>query len=90
MGVWEGRAVVGHCTDHCVLWGTSAQQDCPGPFPLEGRTELLLCWPQYSHFLQACCVPGALVCFWGRDWEQNGCVRPQGLLADPKPRAGHC
>lgn len=39
-----------------LLWGTSAWTALD-PFPLEGRTGLLLSWPQYSSFLQGCCVP---------------------------------
>lgn len=66
MGVWQSRVVVGHFADHCVLWGTSAQPGCTGP--LEGRMELFLSRPQYSS------SHGALMCFWGRGWEQNGCM----------------
>lgn len=38
------------------------------PFPLEGRMELFLSRPQYSS------SHDALMCFWGRGWEQNGCM----------------
>lgn len=70
MGVWESKAVVGPCTDPCVLWDMPVQQDCTGPF-LFGRED----WaPQYSSFCQACCVPWCCSEFLGRDWEQSGCV----------------
>lgn len=76
MGVWES-------TDHCVLWGMSAQQDCTGPFPLEGRMELLLSWLQYSSFLQACCVPWHPSVYLGKGWGAEWvCGGSQGLLPD--------
>lgn len=58
-----------------------AQQDCTGPFPLEGRTELLLSWPQYSISSRPVVSSGALA---GEGiGSRMVCVRPQGLLPDP-------